>query len=145
MADHPARTFTLALKKAFVFWIYPLSHQSGNHPLQAFLMGSDVLMYLAALGGAVFAGMRGLRAFPLWSVFGFFTLVHAVLHAESRYRLPLIPLVCVLAGGIMYAGDSANRKSILTDRGRRRVLTGGVLALLLLYGTAGWIFLSGRD
>lgn len=144
MADHPARTFTLALKKVFVFWIYPLSHQSGNHPLQAFLMGSDVLLYLAALGGTVLARIRGLRLFPLWSVLGFFTLVHAVLHAEARYRLPLLPIVCILAAGIFYATDPVSRRVVLTDRRSKIILSGCLLVLLFLYGIAGWVLLSGR-
>jgi 4-amino-4-deoxy-L-arabinose transferase-like glycosyltransferase len=145
MTDHPAHTLALAIEKAFVFWIYPLSHQPGNHPLQAVLMAFDIIVSLSALVGIALAMLRGIRMFPFGIVLGFFTLVHAILHSEARYRLPLLPLLCILAGGILQAADRGNRRALMSDRRSRTIIASGMIILLLLYGWAGWIVMSGRD
>jgi len=145
MAEHPGHALTLALQKAYVLWIYPLSHRPGNHPLQALLMGFDIILLLGALVGIALAKFRGIRIFPFGMVFGFFTVVHAVLHSEARYRLPMLPLLCILAAGVLHTADPGNRRALLSEPRSRTIIVSGLIFVLLLYGWAGWIFMSGRD
>ena len=145
MAQHPGHTAMLALEKAYVFWVYPLSHQPGNHPLQAFLMAFDIVLYIGTLGGIAFAGVRRIRFSEILIVLGFMTLVHGALHAEARYRLPLVPLLCVVAAGILPAAGPGDRRRLLADRRSRITIGAGLIILLLFYSIAGWILLSGND
>jgi hypothetical protein len=70
--------------------------------VKAFLL--IVNMVLIALG---VAGMYVERAswqtwFPLILVIGFINLVHVVLFSTSRYQIPIMPLVLVLAAPVIH-------------------------------------------
>jgi len=136
MAANPWHAALLSLEKTYVFWIYPLSHRSQSHPLQAFLMAFDIMLWVCFIAGAAIAWKRRVPMFPVWIVLAFFTMMHAILHAEARYRLPLVPLLCVIGAGLVAARDPLFRGALFADPGSRRVLVGGVMCLILLYAAA---------
>ncbi len=143
VAAHPWHAALLSLEKTYVFWIYPLSHRSQQHLLQASLMGFDLLLGLALIGGILVARKRGVSVFPLWLVLLFFTLMHAILHAEARYRLPLVPLLCIIAAGCISCGDRELLGSLARDtRVRAFALVSGAL-LVLLYAIAAFLAARG--
>jgi hypothetical protein len=142
MAAHPWNTSLLMLEKAYVFWFYPLSHQQFNVPLKAAMMGADVLLYLGAAAGFVAAWHLRKRLGLLLVPLAAFTLLHIVLHAEARYRVPVVPLICVMFGGVTEAWRE--RLSVLEDpRSLRRalVLAGAIVAI---YGLTGGLFFLGK-
>ncbi len=143
VAAHPLHAALLSLEKTYVFWIYPLSHRSQQHLLQASLMAFDVLLGLALIGGILVARQRGVSMFPLWLVLLFFTLMHAILHAEARYRLPLVPLLCIIGAGCISCRDREFLRSLVRDaRAKTFLLASGTL-LVVLYAIAAFLAMRG--
>jgi 4-amino-4-deoxy-L-arabinose transferase-like glycosyltransferase len=142
MQAHPWDTLKHMVQKAYVLWIYPLSHQQTNRPLKIVMMASDFILYCgAALGMGIGWHLR--KRFPLvWVSIAGFTVLHMVLHAEARYRVPLVPLVCVLFGGVALVARHLN--PFLRDR------TASRRAALLIAGIGGvyiltaFLYVSGR-
>jgi TctA family transporter len=99
-------------------------------------MAFDILLWCCVIVGAAVARMRHASMFPLWATLAFFTLMHAVLHAEARYRVPLVPLLCIVGAGLVYVRERDFRSALLTDGGSRKIFVGGAAALLVLYGAA---------
>ena len=62
-------------------------------------MGSEVLFPLLALPGALLAyRRRSPYAFPFGAAIFFFPVVYYITHTSLRYRHPIDPVLCVLAG-----------------------------------------------
>lgn len=118
VADSPGQYVKMSAKRFGRFWVG--SHSTvvrGLEPSFRSALGSgDVVvlvakalllivnMVLIALG---FAGMYAERAswqawFPLILAIGFINLVHVVLFSTSRYQVPIMPLVLVLAAPVVH-------------------------------------------
>jgi 4-amino-4-deoxy-L-arabinose transferase-like glycosyltransferase len=102
VSAHPGAFFAMALRKAARFWRpwpYP------PHPMA--VRWAAGLFYSLLFGLAVVALWRGAAARPAWIFLyawcAHLTLMHALFACNLRYRLPLEPIVAVLAG----AGISA--------------------------------------
>jgi len=144
MTSHPLETILLSCKKTYIFWVYPILHTDSWPAGQAVAVGSDaLLLILSALG---VTGMWFLRArlAPVYASIGFFWLVQAVLHSESRFRLPLIPLLAVLAGwGVIILWRRRRLNVLLSHKGTRIALAGSLAGVIVLYAMTGILFLVG--
>jgi len=145
IASHPIHALELAVKKLHMFWIYPVTHSDSYVPLQALAVSADFILLLGvALGLVAFSHER----FNLILILGailVFSLTHIVLHAEARYRLPLVPLLCIFFGiGL----SSVLRKEGLAgmlSRGKAKIVFSGMVCVLMtVYGFTGWLFLTGK-
>lgn len=143
MLSHPVDELRLVVQKAYVYWIYPATNSDSNIALQAVAVASDALLLLGVAVGFVVTLSDRRRLLPLYSAVVFFTIVHLVLHAEARYRVPLIPLLCVFFGSGLW---------VFLDHGRVRELLAGPMArwaailcgaVVFIYGLTGWLFLKG--
>lgn len=78
-----------------------------------------VVVLLLAVGGLVVCWRSG-RAWRLqlvvWSAVGYFTLVHAVYIGSVRYRVPLMPLLCVASASVVAPRGVAATKSVTGRR-----------------------------
>ncbi len=96
--DNPARIAELALKKIARTWSPTLNAIGFRSPaLQLALLLWHIPLFLFALF-SLFAAkipmkMKGLLLIPIL----YFTAVHALFLGSVRYRVPLMPLVCVFA------------------------------------------------
>lgn len=144
IASHPVGTFLLAAKKTYIFWVYPILHTDSYVPMQAVAVGSDAFLLMACVLGAVGMGFLKTRLLPVWAAVLFFWLVQAVLHSESRFRLPIIPLLAILAGWAMVIlWRRARLKVLLRKPARRKVLACALAGVVGLYAVTGALFLSG--
>jgi hypothetical protein len=66
---------------------------------------SAVLVTIMIAGAVASLGFRALwrRQLPLWIPVAFLTALHLCFHATPRYRLPLDPLLIILASGVLAA------------------------------------------
>jgi hypothetical protein len=120
-----------------------LNYRANDRMMQAGLMACDLLLW----GGLILGGSSLQWEWSRWRMLLlaalYFTLVHSLLHAEARYRLPLLPLLCIAAGGVAgyrLSGRRASRfRTMITER---RVVI-GLVVLVVLYGCAGVLFLCG--
>jgi 4-amino-4-deoxy-L-arabinose transferase-like glycosyltransferase len=145
IARYPGAAIELAAKKSYIFWVYPIAHTDSYVPVQALAVGADALLLAAVVMGIAASGIVKGRRAPLVAAVIYFWLVQAVLHAEARFRLPLIPLLAVLAGaGIVLLADRARLRTVFTTPGRRRWVIGGIAAIGLVYCITGVLFLRGK-
>jgi 4-amino-4-deoxy-L-arabinose transferase-like glycosyltransferase len=144
MSHNPAAAAVLAAKKSYIFWIYPVTHSDSYVPVQALAVGFDALLLCAAVIGVAGSGAwRGRRA-PLCAAVIFFWLVQALLHAEARFRLPLVPLIAIVAGwGVSLMLERGEFRRLLAAPSSRRVIIGGLALIVVAYGMTGYLFLTG--
>jgi 4-amino-4-deoxy-L-arabinose transferase-like glycosyltransferase len=144
IVSHPLETTNSFAKKAHIFFIYPVTNSDTNIPLQAVAVGADVLLLLGVILGVMASWDQRGNLLPLLTLIGFFFLVHVLLHAEARYRLPVVPFLCFLFGvGLTTLMNKEERAIFLS---RRRWQAGIVLSSLvfLVYSLTAWMFLSKR-
>lgn len=144
--DQPIAALQLAAKKAFMYCVYPITNSDTDIGLQAVAIGGDIPLYAAAMVGVVAVWSLRRRLVPVYIALGFFTLVQVVLHAEARYRLPLVPLLAMFTGsGIVTLLKPASRKELLRSPQHKLVLItllgvlGATYTLVAVMFTAGII------
>lgn len=156
--EHPGKWLLLLLRKAQVMLVYPITNSDAFSPVQLLAVCAEAFLLLAAaLGlltpvparlpvgqaGFLYGRRRGGTLGWLAVAVLFFLLVHVFLHAEARYRLPLVPLLCVLAGvGLAHPDPGTNRWRAWTVR-RRVSLALVWVCLIGLYGVTGWMYVHG--
>ena len=154
IVEHPGKWWGLLFRKAQVMIIYPITNTDAFSPVQLMALCAEAFLLLAAVLGLLTpvparakvegATRRRSRAI-VWITLTvlFFLLVHIFLHAEARYRLPLVPLLCVLAGvGLARPVSGANRWRVWS--GGRRFTLALLWALVIgLYGVTGWMVVNG--
>lgn len=144
MLSHPVDVAALALKKAHIFLVYPITNSDSNIRLQAIAIVADVvLLSLAAVG--IVGGKTGrISLLPVVLAVGFFTLFQILLHAEARYRLPLVPFACLIAGaGAASLLDVRQRRILLGNRRGLRTLGMFFGGIAVVYAYTGLMFLTG--
>lgn len=102
IATHPGETAALALRKLALFWLPDLPEpQDGNGALVTLLRWGAAAEHLLLLGLAALALARWRRlprgARLIAVIVALFWVVHAAAYVMPRYRLPVMPLVGVLA------------------------------------------------
>jgi 4-amino-4-deoxy-L-arabinose transferase-like glycosyltransferase len=143
--DHPGEALGLAVKKSYIFWVYPITHSDSYLPLQAAAVGVDGLLALLCVAGGVALWPERRKFIVPALAFLFFWGVQAVLHSEARFRLPLIPLTAVIAGvGITTLIQDYTRGTLLAVRGSRIALGVGWGLVVLVYGATGVLHVLGK-
>jgi 4-amino-4-deoxy-L-arabinose transferase-like glycosyltransferase len=144
MKDHPLKVLVLAMKKAYIFWIYPIAHTDSNVPLQAAIALVDgILLFGVAIGCVAIWDERS-RLMPIYGAIIFFFITQVVLHAEARFRLPLVPLLCLVFGqGSSLVLDPVRRTNFLAVRSHRiaSTLLGG--CVVSVYAVTAWMHFTG--
>jgi 4-amino-4-deoxy-L-arabinose transferase-like glycosyltransferase len=145
IVSHPAHTLWLAAKKAYMFLVYPITNSDSYLPTQAVATAFDFLIYIGAAIGFVATWSERHRLLPVYGALVFFTFVQVMLHAEARYRLPLIPLLCIFFGwGVTVVANTQKRAELLAH-GRMKTAAGVLVGLVgVVYVCTGLFFLTGK-
>jgi 4-amino-4-deoxy-L-arabinose transferase-like glycosyltransferase len=143
MMSHPGATLLLALRKLHVFLVFPIAHSDASTVAGAIAVAGDVVLWGALGVGILFLGVRWKRAIPLFAAMLFFTATHVVLHAEARYRLPLMPIAAIIAGGGVAALQTGGVRALVGVPARRRWALAGACSLAAVYGVTAWMVLRG--
>jgi hypothetical protein len=145
MISHPAETVRLFFLKAHMFWVFPITNSDDNLPLQGLAVLCDFLLLAGVCFGVMAVREQWSALLPLFAVAIFFFLMHSALHAEARYRLPLIPILAVFFGmGWSVVRDRGSLRNLLAIAARRRGLAGALAAITVVYGYTGFLFLQGK-
>lgn len=97
--EHPSETIRLAFTKLARTWsplMHAEGHSSTNHQLIA--LASTIPVYLLALVGLFQLRRQKAQALLLLTPILYFTLVHMVFVGSVRYRVPMMPMLFILAG-----------------------------------------------
>jgi 4-amino-4-deoxy-L-arabinose transferase-like glycosyltransferase len=144
MTSHPLSTLAISLRKSYIFWIYPIAHSSTYVPIQLVAVAADILLLAAVVIGVAGLPRKGTGDVLLWGALIYFWLVQAVLHAEARFRLPLVPLLAVMAGGgLAMLADAAGRRRCRENARVRRAIVIGLSAVATVYAATAVLFLRG--
>ena len=141
----PGKVLALALKKAHIFLVYPITNSDSDHLVQTAAVGADFILLLAFVIGVVAAGERRYILIVPLSAILFFMSVQVVLHSEARFRLPVLPLICTIgAYGIRVLMTGPLRRRLLAARSSRLAVWLGMAAVVAIYGWTAWMTLVGN-
>ncbi len=144
IGSHPRHVLFLALERMYVFWVYPVTHTDSYHPIQAVAVGADFLLLTGAALGVAVTWRQRRRLLPLAAAVLTFSAIHAVLHAEARYRLPIIPIVSLYAGsGFAFASSAPRLRSFFREGSARYAFFALCGVVVLVYGFTALQFLRG--
>jgi hypothetical protein len=144
MIKNPWETIKITVKKAHMFLIYPATHTDDNIPIQ---LTAVILEFLLWIGVAV-----GITAIPKFNrnvilviaAILFFSLIQMILHAEARYRLPLVPLLCLYFGwGAYVLTNKQEIKTVYSSKRKLNTVTILIGTLILVYAYTGILFFKG--
>jgi 4-amino-4-deoxy-L-arabinose transferase-like glycosyltransferase len=142
--SHPLEVARLLVKKSYVYWIYPITHSDSDIPVQAVAVGCDFILLLGSVLGILAAGNQGAWRMPLYVAMFFFFVTQVVLHAEARFRLPVVPLLGVLFGGGLASLIDGGGAHTLISPGRTRTAFGAAALLITaIYVLTGVLFVTG--
>ena len=101
--EHPAATLDLALRKAVVFWWPPVHSGKYEEDRVEQLVRVAWLVQFCLICGLFVAALARLPAFAaplgvLWLLVAGYTAVHMIFYVIYRYRLPIMPILCIGAG-----------------------------------------------
>lgn len=145
MVSHPFATFLLAIQKAHIFWVYPVANTASNIPVQLLVTSADFLLYLGAAIGLATCWQYRQRLLPIFVGIVFFFAVQVVFHAEARFRLPLVPFLCLLFGyAAMVLTDRHRRRDFLVHKRWVTVSSVAACSIIGVYLYTGVLFLTGK-
>jgi len=128
-----------------MFWIYPITHSDSYVPLQALAVSADFILLLGAALGLIACSHKRFNLTLILGAILVFSLTHTVLHAEARYRLPLVPLLCIFFGiGLSTLLGKKGLARLLANERTKIAFISMVCVLMSVYGFTGWLFLTGR-
>lgn len=105
MKEHPGRTLGLMLNKAGLFWIPPIHRGDEPDSTTKAVARLIWLIQYCALLVLAFGGLRDIRrTWPLYLAIALFMGIHLPFYVMSRYRLPIMAVICVLAAGTLLSG-----------------------------------------
>lgn len=144
MIAHPFQAMVLAIKKAHIMIVYPITNSDTDTRMQALAVVADVFLYALCIVGIVSCWpLKREFVLPVLAVL-FFIVTQIALHAEARYRLPLVPVFCVMAAvGWHSLSRAGERIALLGSKKRVGLIVCGLTALGVVYMYTGWLFLQG--
>jgi hypothetical protein len=145
ISEEPLRSLGLSVKKSQIFWVYPAVHTDSDVRVQLPAVATDLAVWLAVAVGLVVLRPPRSTAILVAVAILYFWLVQAVLHAEARFRLPVVPLLAAYAGaGVAALARPRELLSLLRGSGRAAAMAALLLVVLLVYGVTAWMVLSGQ-
>lgn len=143
IVSHPGEVVSLMLKKAHIFFVYPITNTDSAISVQGLAVIFDLLMLLLAMVGLVALRPKGNLSFVVLPLV-VFAAIQLSLHAEARFRLPLIPLLSLFSGvGVATLNDRDRIGGLSSRPGRRRALLLLISAVVVIYFFTGLLFLKG--
>jgi hypothetical protein len=144
MLSHPGDVLAGWVRKAYIFWIYPITHTDGDSRIQAVAVGVDLAVLVLAWAGVLAMWFLRKRLLPVFAALLFFSMVQVVLHAEARFRLPLTPfLIMFAAWGWSPEGTERGLRGLIARVRERKALLAGWIIIAGLYGYTAYLHLHG--
>jgi hypothetical protein len=145
ITTHPMEAVAGWAHKAYIFWVYPITHTDSDGGIQALAVASDVVLLALGWAGVLAMWFLRRRLVLIFAALLYFSAVQIVLHAEARFRLPLIPLMLMFAAwGWIPAGSASGIRGLLARVRERRTLLAGWLLIVVVYAYTAVLHLQGQ-
>lgn len=96
VSENPGQFMGLTFQKILNTW---RPFQTDAHPMTRLVQGISYLAILSLAGAGIYQSRRSwLEFLPLYGLFVYVFLLHAVLISGIRYRLPVMPFLMLFAG-----------------------------------------------
>jgi 4-amino-4-deoxy-L-arabinose transferase-like glycosyltransferase len=99
--EHPSEFMGLAIKKLAYFWMPPIHGVTDQSTIEKLIRNLWVIQFIAlivaALGGLAFKQLRTKELAILWLSIAFYSAVHMLFYVIFRYRVPIMPLLGIMA------------------------------------------------
>lgn len=144
VSSQPGEALKLAAKKFYMHWVYPITNSDENEKLQALCVAADIIIYTLCGIGLIAVGVKR-SLLPIGAAIMFFTALQVILHCESRYRLPIMPFVIMLAAvGASVLIDTRKLREFFDIRRKKILASSWVVAVGVVYAYTAWQFLTGN-
>jgi 4-amino-4-deoxy-L-arabinose transferase-like glycosyltransferase len=98
---HPSEFMGLAIKKLAYFWMPPIHGSTDQSTIERLIRNLWAIQFIAlivaALGGLACKQLRTKELAILWLSIAFYSAVHMLFYVIFRYRVPIMPLLGILA------------------------------------------------
>ena len=142
IASDPVHGAHLALQKLFVFLVYPITYADSSPWVKGVAVGADAVLLLGMVVGIVVTWRHRFDLLPLYLLIVCSAGTHMILHAEGRYRLPLVPVFALFfgcAGAVL-----SDPGTFFKTRSAKIVVAVLCSAVVLLYAATAWLFINGK-
>jgi len=144
MLSNPGPTLAGWMHKAYIFWVYPITHTDSDSRIQAVAVGADFAVLLLAWAGVLAMWFLRKRLAILYAALLFFSMVQVLLHSEARFRLPLVPfLIMFAAWGWSPSGEEKGLRGLIARVRKRRALLAGWVGIVFIYTYTAYLHLHG--
>jgi hypothetical protein len=144
MLSHPGSVLAGWVHKAYIFWIYPITHTDSDTRIQIVAVGADVIVLVLAWAGILAMWFLRKRLTLVFAALLFFSVVQVLLHAEARFRLPLTPFLLMFAAwGWSPEGTERGFRGLIARVRERKALLAGWIVIACLYGFTAFLHLHG--
>lgn len=102
--SNPMDTLFLSLKKMVIFWMPPVHEGKGGNQstfesvIRFFWLVEYIVLIIFALGSLAFIRPILLQGWILYACIIFYTGIHMIFYIIFRYRLSIMPIICLLSG-----------------------------------------------
>jgi hypothetical protein len=142
---NPRHALRLAGEKLFVLVLYPIAHSAGDLRVQALAVFADIVFGCVVLVGLIGSRKNWIRLLPVYLLVLYTAGVHMVMHAEARYRLPVVAVVALLFGyGLVLVRDRKLMRERMRPTRAKVALIALCACFLAAYGYTGWLYLHGQ-
>jgi 4-amino-4-deoxy-L-arabinose transferase-like glycosyltransferase len=145
MLSHPGDMLAGWAHKAYIFWIYPITHTDSDSRIQMVAVGADLAVLVFAWAGVLAMWFLRKRLLPVFAALLFFSMAQVVLHAEARFRLPLSPfLIMFAAWGWNPEGTERGLRGLIARVRERKALLAGWIVIAGLYAFTAYLHVRGE-
>lgn len=143
IVENPWMAAKLAAKKAYIFWVFPITNSDSYLPPQFVAVMFDAMFYLLAGVGLVATRKLQPHLIPVYLAIAFYFCIHVVLHSEARFRLPVVPLLA-LSGGVasQLVANRDRLRDFLRTRSNRLAVISVLAFVIVVYAGTGVLYLN---
>jgi 4-amino-4-deoxy-L-arabinose transferase-like glycosyltransferase len=142
MMSHPLDIMSLMVKKAHILLIYPVTGIETSSAGQGMAVIFDYFFYVVSAAGLLWLRKRRESMILITGTACYFIILHLILHAESRFRLPVVLPLCIFAGvGVKLLFDKKQLPGFF--RQNKKAISISFAVITAIYGYSAWLHLQG--
>ncbi len=142
IVNHPQDVARLMVKKAHILLVYPITGIQASAAAQGVAVIFDYFFYVVSAIGILSLRKRRESMLLLSGTAFYIIALHLILHAESRFRLPIVVSLCMFAGtGANVLFDGKRLTEFISQNKKAFLISFAVITVV--YGYTAWMHVRG--